>query len=565
MKELKKLLIALTSSGIVLALAGTAGAALKSESLQIRSARLYHTYNIVLTQDAPQSGSACFQGEDYHGAPPSGGVCSDGWTLETVNGQMQCAPTQAKCDETAPGSVRTTDHSGFWVCWQKCPSQTQNVQGQPGMTQGDQQFGPPPGGQFGGQTGGQQFGPPPGGDQGGQFGQPPQGGQFGGQGGQQFGPPQGGPNQGQGFNPGSGMNGNGPGGGQFGGQQGGQQGGENQKNFQFNRGGQQGPGGEGQGGPGGMSDEDQEKFQQQQDARMLKDIKRNLTQMSRMLTPMNTQIIKIEKQGASVPQELKDTITKVTNLLVVVKSAKTMDEILAAGFEDLQDWMQTLNEGRQLLEMTARWGQTIKQVEQNLKRVQSVLKKDQALVKRVKIDLSSQIATFEAAVNELVVARDQAKVLAKSGDIEGAYSILEENFFNKMEDVMEFDQIIQTVSRLGKFESDFKRRYAQAQREINALKRRKIDVTEMNALMVQIAEKGNEIKGLIKAQPIDTEAVLGELSTLEDLVQNLEELMGTAQGEEDVMPWEQGKDQFKQVQLPKNIGNMFTPMNQGPQ
>lgn len=545
MDKLKKLLIVLTSSGIVLALAGQAGAAFKSEFLQIRSARLYHTYNVVLTQD---SGSACLQGEDYHGVPPSGGTCSEGWTLETVNGQMQCAPTQAKCDETAPGSVRTKDHSGFWVCWQKCPTQEQAPQVQPGTMPGGQQFGPPPGDQQGGQFGG------------------PMGGNTcapGTQCGPQFGPPQGGPNQGQGFNPGSGVNGNGPG--NFGGGQGGDEG----RKFQFNRGPmmgpQGGPGGEGQGGPGGMSEEDQQKFQQQQDERMLKDIKRGLTQMSRGLAPMNNQIVKIEKQGATVPQELKDTITKVTNLLIVVKSATTMDEILAAGFEDLQDWMQIINDGRQTLEMTARWGQTQKQVASQLKKLQKVLDRDRALVAKSKFDLSGALTAFQAAITELQNSAATAADLAKSGDIEGAYNELQDNFFDKMDDVYQNDQVIQTLLHLSKFDKEFQRQLNQMKKTVANLKRKKIDTTEMESLLGQISDKGGEIKALINVQPFDQDAVEAAMNDLQDLTQQLQGLIEDATGQQQEMPWEQGRDQFKQMQVPQSIGNMFTPVNQGPQ
>ncbi len=493
MKHIKKIIVALTSSYLLLLVVGQAGAALKNQNLQIRSVRLYHTYSVVLTQFTPPS-------DGTFSPPPSGGTFSpppSGGTFGPPPGSIG----------TPPGSIVGTPPGTSGPCPPNTPCGPQGQFGTPGIMpsiKGANEICPPGTpcqGQFGGQQGGQ-------GQQGG-----------------------------------------------FGGEQGGDQG----RKFQFNRGGQEGQGQEGQ---GGMSEQDQEKFQQQQDERMLKELKRGLGQVSRMLGPMISQIAKMEKQGVTAPQELKDTITKVSNLLTVVKSAKTMDEVLAAGLEDLQDWMMTINEGRQLLELAGRWGQTIKQVDQQLKRIQGILKKDQALAKRVKIDLSSQITAFEAAVNELVAARDKASELAKAGDIEGAYSELEENFFNKMEDVMDYDQIIQTVSRLGKFESEFKRRYAQAQKEINALKRRKVDVTEMNALMTQIAEKGNEIKGLIKAQPLDQEAVFAALSSLEDLVQNLEELMDQALGVKEELPWEQGAQQFKQVELPSSVGNLFTPTNQ---
>lgn len=523
MKDLKKLLIALTSSGIVLVLASQAGATLKDPKLEARSQRLYHSYSVVLTQDVPPqptngsfgsqpsvivipqqvpqppqggstSGSECLQGEENHGTPPSGGVCSPGWTLETINGQMQCAPTQAKCDETASGSVRTKDHSGFWVCWQKCPTQGQGGQGQ-------------------------------------------------------FGPPQGGPNQGQGFNPGSGMNGNGPGGGQGGG------------NFQFNRNSQQGQ----EGGQGGPSDEQQQKMQQQQDERQLKDIKRGLAQMSRGLAPMMKQIAKLENQGVTVLADLKDAITKVSDLLVVVKNAKTMDEILAVGFEDMQDWMQTINDGRQILELAARWGQTQKQVASELKKINKVLTRDQASAAKSKFDLSGALIVFQTAITGLQNSATAAADLAKTGDIEGAYSELQDNFFDKMEDAYQNDQVIQTLLHLTKFDKDFQRQLSQMKKTVANLKRKKIDTTEMEGLLSQISDKGKEIKALISAQPFDQDATETAMNDLQDLTQQLQGLMEDATGQQQEMPWQQGGQQFRSVEMPSTVGNMFTPMNQGQQ
>lgn len=65
-----------------------------------------------------QSGEG-LRGEAYHGIAPENGKCNPKWILETNNGRVYCAPTQAKCDEEYPGSVLTTDKFGFKVCWQK--------------------------------------------------------------------------------------------------------------------------------------------------------------------------------------------------------------------------------------------------------------------------------------------------------------------------------------------------------------------------------------------------------------------------------------------------------------
>lgn len=83
-----------------------------------------------------QGGGESLQGEAYHGIAPEKGKCSPGWVLETNNSRVYCAPTQAKCEEEHPGTVLTTDKSGFKVCWQKAGNSEPQDNGESGSGRG---------------------------------------------------------------------------------------------------------------------------------------------------------------------------------------------------------------------------------------------------------------------------------------------------------------------------------------------------------------------------------------------------------------------------------------------
>ena len=354
----------------------------------------------------------------------------------------------------------------------------------------------------------------------------------------------------------------------FGGQQGpGQQG---------PRGGQQGFGGPNgqQGGPQdfggdqgqGMMGNDQqngdngmsEKQQQQQDARQkqmekqqLSQIKKGMKGMGQGISMFDKQILKLTKQGIAVPAECSDNLTKVKTVIAAVKTAETFEAVQEAGIEDIQDSMQSLNDCRQQLEMLARWPQTIKQLNSEVKRLESALKRDKSIVAKLSkqgIDLSDEYNAFEAAINQLKSVRDGADSKMKSGDSEGAFSDLEDGFFGSMQDVWEKDRIIQTMSNLGRFTSDFKRGVADAQRTIKALKRKKVDTSALEDIMAEVQSKGQEVFTLLKTKPIDEDAVMSDLQELEDLRQQFESAAQELTGSQTAMPWEKGPQQFKQIQ-----------------
>lgn len=303
-------------------------------------------------------------------------------------------------------------------------------------------------------------------------------------------------------------------------------------------------------------------------AQRLQDVKRGVKGMEQGMRMFDKQLAMFVKQKVAVPQDVTDTLAKIKDLIAKIKNAQTWDEIEAAGLDDMQDLFQKLDESRQQLEILARWPQTIKQVDRELKRLTTELKRTKATADRLVkkgVDVSDVAAEFEAAVNKLKSVRDDVVAKIGAGQSEEAFDLLENEFFGQMDDVREFQQVIMTMSNLGRFASDFKRGINDAQNQIRRLQRQKIDTVELQDLLNQAKTKGNEVLALMKAKPIDQDAIMSGLQELENLRQEFESKVAELTGEEvgGPMPWEQGKDQFQRMEMPSSI-QKFIPQQGGP-
>lgn len=294
-----------------------------------------------------------------------------------------------------------------------------------------------------------------------------------------------------------------------------------------------------EGGMNGQSPEFDQKRQQQQ----VKETQSRMRGMEQMVRTYKSQIDRLKKQGVAVPVSVSENLAKMETVIAGIKAAKTMEDIEDAGMEELQDLMQEIDEQRSMLERLSRWGQTVKQIDRSLTQVKKQLARDQKLVTKLskqQIDISPLVAEFEAGVNDLVKVRSEAFELVKT-DPEAAFDLIEEGFFEQMEEVMQHDRVIQSMANLGQFTSQFKRRIADADRTVIALKRRKVDTSTLEENVKEIKAKGVELQEIIKGKDIDPQLIVGFMEEFEQLIHEFEDAKEEAVGEaNDSMPWEQG-------------------------
>ncbi len=294
----------------------------------------------------------------------------------------------------------------------------------------------------------------------------------------------------------------------------------------------------------------------------LNNVKREIKNLKRNVSNFDKQISKLTKQNIAVPQDTADNIAKLKSIVSAVETAKTWDEVEAAGMEDMGDLMQNLSESQQNLEKLARWPQTLKQMDRELKNLNNQVKKSRSTVDRLTkkgIDLTENLTNFSAEVEKLKSVRDEANNKIQSGDSEGAFDLVENDFFNKMDDVRENQQIIDTMTNLGRFGSDFKNGLNGLKREIADLNKKGEDTSELQSFYDETKQKGDEILALMKARPIDTDAIISALEELKNSRQQGMDMVEKMGGGEP-MPWEKGQQQFQQLHMPSTM-NQYVSQN----
>lgn len=295
-------------------------------------------------------------------------------------------------------------------------------------------------------------------------------------------------------------------------------------------------------------------------------IKKEIRNMERGVSMFEKQITKLTKQKITIPQEIADNMAKLKTIVTGVKNAKTWDEVENSGLEDMGDLMQSLGESQQSLEMLARWPQTLKQMDKELKNLERQVKKSKSTVEKLTnkgIDLTENFANFSSEVEKLKAIREEANTKMQSGDSQNAFDLVENEFFYKMDEVYENQRIIDTMANLGRFNSDLKNGLNSLKREIASLKKKGEDVSEVQSLYDEVKQKGDEILILMKARPIDADAIISALEDMEGIRQQGTDKIQELGGGES-MPWEQGQRQFEELRMSPNM-NKFMPQKQGPQ
>ena len=306
--------------------------------------------------------------------------------------------------------------------------------------------------------------------------------------------------------------------------------------------------------------------EEQQSMQRLTEFRRNITFTERGVKMFETQLTRLQKQKVAIPADVTDNLSKIKQLIATVKTAASWDEMQTAGVEDLGDLMNTLNESRNTLEMLARWPQTIKQMDKEVLNLDRQVKRDKTIVDRLmkkEIDLTENYNKFVEMAGKLKAARDDAAAKMAAGDSDGAFTAAQDDFFGQIEETYQNARIIETMNGLGMFASSFKSQLNKAKQTINQLKKKKIDVTELQAIYDDTKTKGDETLALIKVKPIDEEAIIAAMEELGNLRVDFGNKVSELEGDDAAdMPWQQGPQQFKAVQMAPNFDQYFPQQNQ---
>lgn len=267
------------------------------------------------------------------------------------------------------------------------------------------------------------------------------------------------------------------------------------------------------GGQSGPSEEDMKKM----DERRLKDMKRGLSQFTRSAKSMKKNVDRMKttlsKCGVGIPEELTNALASVGSLAEKINNAQSADELDEAvgDIEDvgavMQDWGPRLGELNRLCQMLRQADRDFKQVERSLKRYQA---KNTA-----KTDISEILAEYQANVETMRQALNQAKELSKT-DPEEALTKIEDDFYGNMDNVRNSEQAVDMILNIGRGISQANSEIRRIDQNIKALKRKKVATADLEALAAEYKEKLAGIKRMIK-EKVGAEELINEVEAVFDV------------------------------------------------
>ncbi len=279
--------------------------------------------------------------------------------------------------------------------------------------------------------------------------------------------------------------------------------------------GQMPPGDQGQMPDQSAQMEEQMKKQQ---AMMLKGMQQGLAGFAGQLTRIEARIASLAKKGIKAPSELSDAITKAKDVLAKLKAAQTWEEAEALDVQNtMQEVGEVLQEQLPNLERLANLTQIYTRIESQIKTLERQLSTDKTLAKRSKIDLSEVIADFESDLNKLKAAYAENKAKIAVGDVEEGFDMLQQDVFDAMDAVSEHHAVIQQMSRLSSTIGQVDREIKQNQKQLDGLKKKKLDTKAAQAVLDTAKAKLVALKAAAAAKPVDVDAMTSVLQDLQDL------------------------------------------------
>src|SRR3989338_4429074 len=152
---------------------------------------------------------------------------------------------------------------------------------------------------------------------------------------------------------------------------------------------------------------------------------------------------------------------------------------------DMADVGSVLQEWGPRLGDLMRMGQMVKEADRRVKQLKKDVKRIKTGAAKSKIDLTELVAELDQSVSTIDQTLADAK--AKTDPEEKMDAV--ESFFEQFESAYETVRLVDGLKNLGRLRADIARRITQSDREVKALKRKKIDTTELAAIVQQAKVK----------------------------------------------------------------------------
>ncbi|MBI4434780.1 hypothetical protein HY635_03120 [Candidatus Uhrbacteria bacterium] len=324
-----------------------------------------------------------------------------------------------------------------------------------------------------------------------------------------------------------------------------------------------GPGGEGMMGPGGFgpSEEDMERMEKEQKARMLKEMQRGLRGMEQGIRMMEREL-KACTQAKVDAGDAQANLAKIKEIVAKVKAVTDPEEL-----QEIMSELPDLFDGaRETIEMCHRLRE-IPRILKDLNRGINMLTREHrqltAQVKRAKLDLADDLNEIAAGIATMKAIAAEVSRVKTTDEFEEAMAKLE-GLHETGEDLRGKVEAIRGVLNVKRALADTRREIRNAERLVTSLKRKKVDVSELQQHIADGKTLVAEIEALAKQKPIDADALHEKFEMLMDLGQRAEETMAQLRGQKIERGPQFGRSAVEGVELPDSFRQFKKEEPEGP-
>lgn len=242
----------------------------------------------------------------------------------------------------------------------------------------------------------------------------------------------------------------------------------------------------------------------EQQKRMLEQMKRGMQQTSKVLASFKKMFDKWKAKNIVLPDVCLETYTEAKKLTDTVLNAESAEVLEDLSPEDMQDYMQTLQECRQTGERLVRLPQLLKRVDAEIKSLEKAWARAKKSAPEAAQDSVKEGDTVLTAIKE---ARVKVGDVIKSGEIDEIEVLIEDEIYGKLDDVRSHIQSLEAARNARKYMLEYVKQMRVARSYIERLRKLGKDVSELERILTAAQQKYEEIKALKPGSEAYQEAV----------------------------------------------------------
>lgn len=280
-----------------------------------------------------------------------------------------------------------------------------------------------------------------------------------------------------------------------------------------------------QGGQGDMEQKGKEMME-----KGLSQMKKQTGRMQMPIKQMEKTIQRVQDAGYTVPAGVLDALAKAKAAVAAIEGASDMDAAQSA-MEDFNAFIDVVDENMEALNMLANFPKILKQANKTLDRLTKTFEKAKNRLAQTDLNLTDAYAKVQTKIDGLKATLQQAQDLAKAGNAEGAFTKLEDEFFENIEDAFQSVGMLDALRNLSKVVKMVNKGIAGAEKLTAKLAKKGEDVTELNSIIAASKVKLESFKTLLASPGFDPETAVDVIEELNDLRADFESAVEDLTGE----------------------------------